>query len=96
MRTLELSKVGICQDTNCVDAEYDDNDMPIPTDLSYVAYIASNERDAWICDGCLDEWRYIQEVYKANRGDAADAGAFWDMGGEPFIENYTDESNWCY
>ena len=75
-------KIAVCQDISCVFNEYDDNDMPIPTELIHVGYIASNKRDAWICRGCLDEWRDIQEEHDANSLD-------FDLGGDPFIETYS-------
>lgn len=63
----------ICQDISC-EVDADENDH-----LTYVAYIESNKRDAWICDGCLEGWRDALEEYKANLGD-------FDLGEVPFIE----------
>jgi len=68
-------RMGICQDISC---EFDDGTED-PTHLNYVAYIESNKRAAWICDGCLEGWRDALEEHKANCGD-------FDLGGVPFIE----------
>ena len=66
----------ICQDIWC-EVDADENDH-----LNYVAYIDSNKRDAWICDGCLEGWRDALEEYKANLTDFD----LMDNGEVPFIE----------